>query len=153
MLFLRFLLIAVGVGLFGGASGVVAYDVYIAAQLRRLLCRRKSRDGGTEAGEKPFRPLSPAPWTPARQLSKLGIAAFLRGLSIVAASVAMTEVGVGQISGTRPATLCVGARPVVPLMDNAATYDLCENALSAPTEEFGKLQPATRRQQRLDRRS
>jgi hypothetical protein len=58
MLFLRFLLIAVGVGLFGGASGVVAYDIYIAAQLRRLLGRCKSRNGGSEAGEKPLRPLS-----------------------------------------------------------------------------------------------
>lgn len=49
MLFLRFLLIAVGMGLFGGASGVIAYDIYIAAQLRRLL-GRKSQGGGTEAG-------------------------------------------------------------------------------------------------------
>ena len=57
MLLLRFLLIAIGMGLFGGASGVVAYDMYLAAQFRRLL-GRKSPSGRTEAGEEPYRPLS-----------------------------------------------------------------------------------------------
>src|SRR3989442_13376948 len=39
MTILRDLLMALSLALFGGAGGVVAYDVYLAAQLRRLLRR------------------------------------------------------------------------------------------------------------------
>src|SRR5260370_15539591 len=73
MLFLRFLLIAIGVGLFGSASGVIAYDIYLAAQLRRLL-GRKAQEGGSEAGEKAPRPLAPVRWKLAQPLAALGVA-------------------------------------------------------------------------------
>jgi hypothetical protein len=81
MLFLRFLLIAIGVGLFGGASGIVAYDIYLAAQLRRLL-GRKAQEGGSEAGEKAPRPLAPVRWKLARRLAVLAIGPYLLGSSI-----------------------------------------------------------------------
>ncbi len=92
MLFLKYLLIAVGVGLFGGASGVVAYDIYLAAQFRRLL-GRKSQEGGTEAGERPPRPLAPLRWKLAQQLAMLSVAPFLLGPGIVVVG--------GALSGMR----------------------------------------------------
>ncbi|HYL10569.1 MAG TPA: SPFH domain-containing protein [Candidatus Acidoferrales bacterium] len=134
MLFLRFLLIAVGVALFGGASGVVAYDIYLAAQLRRLL-GRKSQEGGTDAGEKPLRPLSPVRWKLARQLAALGVAPFLLGSSIVVVPDASAGVRVSQISGTRPGTLYPGVHLVVPLVDRVVIYDLREHVFSTRTDE------------------
>ena len=53
MLLLKFLLIVAGVGMFGGVAGVVAYYIYVAAQLRRLLAR----------GAGPFEP-APGPGRP-----------------------------------------------------------------------------------------
>jgi hypothetical protein len=82
MLFLRFLLIAIGVGLFGSASGVIAYDIYLAAQLRRLL-GRKAQEGGSEAGEKAPRPLAPVRWKLAQRLAVLAVAPFTLRLSNV----------------------------------------------------------------------
>ena len=82
MLFLRFLLIAIGVGLFGSASGVIAYDIYLAAQLRRLL-GRKMQEGGSEAGERPLRPLSLVQWTPAQRPPVQPVAPFPLRLSNV----------------------------------------------------------------------
>src|SRR5260370_14599087 len=80
MLFLRFLLIAIGVGLFGSASGVIAYDIYLAAQLRRLL-GRKTQDGGSEAGERPPRPLALVRWKLAQRLAVLAVGtALLRAI-------------------------------------------------------------------------
>ncbi|HEX9223218.1 MAG TPA: hypothetical protein VF860_07795 [Candidatus Acidoferrales bacterium] len=82
MLFLRFLLIAIGVGLFGSASGVIAYDIYLAAQLRRLL-GRKAQEGGSEAGEKAPRPLALVRWKLAQRLAVLAVAPFPLRLSNV----------------------------------------------------------------------
>ena len=46
MLALRYLLMILGVGLFGSASALVAYDILLATQLRRLLQRKNNaRDG------------------------------------------------------------------------------------------------------------
>jgi len=81
MLFLRFLLIAIGVGLFGSASGVIAYDIYLAAQLRRLL-GRKAQEGGSEAGEKAPGPLAPVRWKLAQRLAVLAAGPYLLGSSI-----------------------------------------------------------------------
>ena len=82
MLFLRFLLIAIGVGLFGSASGVIAYDIYLAAQLRRLL-GRNSPKGRSEAAERPLRPLSLVQWTPAQRPPVQPVAPFPLRLSNV----------------------------------------------------------------------
>ena len=46
MQFLKYLLMVVSVGLFGSAAALIAYDIYLATQLRRLLPRavRGSRE-------------------------------------------------------------------------------------------------------------
>ena len=37
-------LMILGVGLFGSAGALVAYDIYLSSQLRRLLLRRPARE-------------------------------------------------------------------------------------------------------------
>ncbi len=48
MLALKYLLMVLGVGLFGSASALVAYDIFLAAQLRRLLRRNTTDESGAE---------------------------------------------------------------------------------------------------------
>ena len=45
---LKFLLMVLGVGLFGSASALVVYDIFLAAQLRRLLRRNTTDQTGVE---------------------------------------------------------------------------------------------------------
>jgi hypothetical protein len=40
MLVLKYLVMFLGAGLFGSAAGLVGYDIFLSAQLRRLLRRR-----------------------------------------------------------------------------------------------------------------
>src|SRR5260221_8746401 len=50
MVVLKYLLVILGIGLFGSAGALVAYDVYVRSQLRRLLRRRREESaagGGT----------------------------------------------------------------------------------------------------------
>jgi len=42
MVALKYLLMVVGIALFGSSGAIVAYDIYLSEQLRRLLARRKS---------------------------------------------------------------------------------------------------------------
>jgi regulator of protease activity HflC (stomatin/prohibitin superfamily) len=122
-------LIAVGVGLFGGATGIAAFDIYLAAQRRRLL-NRDSRTEGLQPGGKPERPLPPIRWRLAQQIAVLGIAPFLLGWSIVVVPDGSAGVRVSQISGTRPGLLYPGVHLIVPLVDRVALYDLREHVFS-----------------------
>ena len=50
MLALKYLLMILGVGLFGSAGALIAYDIFLAMQLRRLLHRKTdARTGSTWA--------------------------------------------------------------------------------------------------------
>ncbi|MCU1243472.1 MAG: hypothetical protein JWO71_4198 [Candidatus Acidoferrum typicum] len=46
MLALKYLLVILGIGLFGSSGALVVYDIYLSSQLRRLLGRRR-RDEAT----------------------------------------------------------------------------------------------------------
>ena len=46
MLLLKYLLVVLGLGLFGSSGALVAYDVYLSSQLRRLLGRRREPTEG-----------------------------------------------------------------------------------------------------------
>lgn len=48
MLVLKYLLIILGIGLFGSASALVVYDIYLSAQLRRLLRRNTTDESGAD---------------------------------------------------------------------------------------------------------
>jgi hypothetical protein len=46
MLVLKYLLVILGIGLFGSSGALVVYDIYLSSQLRRLLGRRRSDASG-----------------------------------------------------------------------------------------------------------
>ncbi len=132
MLLLKFLLIAVGVGMFGGAAGVVAYDIYLAAQLRRLLARGA---GPFEPAPGPERPIR---WSVAGKLAALAWLPLLLGLSIVVVPDGSAGVRVSQISGVRPGTLYPGVHFVLPFVERVAIYDLREHVFSTAVAEDPK---------------
>lgn len=55
MLLIRYVLIGAGIALFGSALAVVAYDVYLATQLRRLLAQGRDAEGATPIRTRPPR--------------------------------------------------------------------------------------------------
>lgn len=48
MVALRWLLMLVGAGVFGSAGALVAYDIYLSEQLRRLLSPNKTDESGAD---------------------------------------------------------------------------------------------------------
>lgn len=50
MLLWRYLLIGLGIGIFGSSVALVAYDVYLAAQLSRLVGRARIDENGNSLG-------------------------------------------------------------------------------------------------------
>src|SRR6267378_225429 len=58
MLALKYLLVILGIGLFGSSGALVVYDVYLSSQLRRLLRRRRDKTPADAAGELTGAPLS-----------------------------------------------------------------------------------------------
>src|SRR6266704_3109992 len=67
MLAWKYLLMVLGVALFGSAGALVAYDIYLSEQLRRLLSRGKSDESGAEVGALARRPFRPVRWRTALQ--------------------------------------------------------------------------------------
>ena len=99
MLVLKYLLLAAGVGLFAGAAAIMAYDVYVATQLHRLLA------GGAAPAVPPVGPPRPFRWRLAAKLAGLAWVPLLLGSSIVIVPDGSAGVHVSQISGVRPGTL------------------------------------------------
>lgn len=139
MLALRWLLMAVGVGLFGTAAGIVAYDVYLAMQFQKLL-------GAGEAGAaRPAGPSRPARWGLATRLFGWGWAPLLAALSIVMVPEGMGGLRISQISGVRPTTLYPGVHFVIPLVQRVAVYDLRDHLFTtaAAPEPANKVEVLT----------
>ena len=137
MLALKFLLMAVGIGLFGSALVVVAYDVYMAARLRWLL--EQSETGGGAEGITPVskRPFGPVRWRLALQLALAGVLPVLLGLSVTVVPDGYAGIRVSQFSGARPGTLYPGVHFLKPFVDEIVLYDTREQvyttaAVAAP---------------------
>jgi regulator of protease activity HflC (stomatin/prohibitin superfamily) len=123
MLALKTLLMILGVGLFGSAAAVVAYDVYVAARLRWLL-ETAAPEGGAAAVQP--RPFGPVRWTLAQKLALAGILPVLLGLSITVVPDGFAGIRVSQLSGVRPGTLYPGVHLQTPLIDSIVLYDTRE---------------------------
>ena len=126
MLALKYLLMILGVGLFGSAGALVVYDVYLSEQLRRLLARHKTSDVSAETGIKVPRPFGPVRWWLAQRLAISGVLAILLALSIVVIPDGSAGVRVSQIWGARRGTLYPGLHFVTPLVASVALYDTQE---------------------------
>jgi len=138
MLALKYLLMVLGVGLFGSASALVAYDIFLAAQLRRLLRRDTTDESGAEVGAPARRPFRPVRWRLALQLAAAGTLAMLITDSIAVIPDGAAGVRISQISGARPGTLYPGVHVITPLVDSVAIYDTREQVYSTLASENAK---------------
>jgi len=127
MVALKWLLVIVGIGLFGSAGALVVYDVYVSSQLRRLLRRQSEAEGGVgTAALLPARPFGPVRWQRALQLALVALVPLLIAKSIVVVPDGSAGVRVSQIWGVRPGTLYPGVHAVTPFVDSVALYDTRE---------------------------
>ncbi|HXN53305.1 MAG TPA: SPFH domain-containing protein [Candidatus Acidoferrum sp.] len=130
MLALKYLLVILGIGLFGSSGALVVYDIYLSSQLRRLLGRRRDETAGElvpeEQGAEVGRPLRPVRWGLAQRLAAAGVLPLLVAYSIVVVPDGFAGVRVSQIWGARPGTLYPGVHLITPLVDSVELYDTRE---------------------------
>ena len=138
MLALKYLLMILGLGLFGSAGALVVYDIYISEQLRRLLARRKTDESAAELGKAPPRPFGPVRWGLAQRLAASGVLPLLLALSIVVIPDGAAGVRISQIWGARPGTLYPGVHLITPLVDSVELYDTREQVYSTIATESAK---------------
>src|SRR5260370_15367342 len=132
MLALKSLLVILGIGLFGSSGALVAYDIYLSSQLRRLLRRRRSETSGDTAGElagAPLRdaapddsnaefprPLRPIRWVLAQRLAAAGVLPILPAYTIAVVPDGFAGAPVTPILGARPRTPYLGVPLITPLV-------------------------------------
>src|SRR5277367_1994874 len=138
MLALKYLLMILGVGLFGSAGALVLYDIYISEQLRRLLARSKTTEAGAEVGLTSQRPFGPVRWRLAQRFAISAVIPILLALSIVVIPDGSAGVRVSQIWGARRGTLYPGVHFVTPLVDSVALYDTREQVYSTVANATAK---------------
>jgi regulator of protease activity HflC (stomatin/prohibitin superfamily) len=139
MLALKFLLMVLGIGLFGSAGILVAYDVYVAARLRWLLQRASDEEGAEIAASKIARPFGPVRWKLASQLALAAILPVLLALSIAVVPDGSAGIRVSQFSGVRPGTLYPGVHLTTPLIDDLVLYDTREQVFSTAASTGPKV--------------
>jgi regulator of protease activity HflC (stomatin/prohibitin superfamily) len=153
MLVLKYLLEILGTGLLASAAAIVIYDIYVAAQFRRLLGRAAPGDP-TPEGHATFgatststetstalaaqRPFGPIRWRLARQLAISAILPFLLATSIIVIPDGHAAVRISQIWGARPGTLYPGVHIIIPLIDSIALYDTREQVYTTSAVESSK---------------
>jgi len=139
MLVLKYVLVVLGLGLLGSAGALVVYDVYLAAQLRRLLGRTPPGDSGAlPALKPPSFPFGPVRWRRALQIAALGLLPLVLSHGIVVVPDGTAGIRVSQISGARPGTLYPGLHFVTPLIDSVDLYDTREQVFQTASTPSGK---------------
>jgi len=150
MLVLKYLLVILGIGLFGSSGALLVYDIYLSSQLRRLLGRRRDETTGELLPEDPEqvdRPLRPVRWGLAQRLAAAGVLPLLLAFSIAVVPDGSAGVRVSQIWGVRPGTLYPGVHLITPLVDSVELYDTREQvyttAASRPAPSGGASEAAS----------
>jgi len=139
MLVLKYLLMILGVGVFGSAAALVIYDIYLSAELVRLLRREKTAEGEAANGAAfPQQPSRPVRWRLARQLVIVAVVPLLLALSIVVIPDGSAGVRISQIWGARPGTLYPGVHIVAPLIDSVVLYDTREQVYTTSATDTPK---------------
>src|SRR5712672_266991 len=143
MLVLKYLLVIIGIGLFGSSGALLVYDIYLSSQLRRLLGRRRDKTTGELLPEDPVevsRPLRPVRWGLAQRLAAAGVLPLLVAFSIAIVPDGFAGVRVSQIWGARPGTLYPGVHLVTPLVDSVELYDTREQVYTTAASPAVKAQ-------------
>jgi regulator of protease activity HflC (stomatin/prohibitin superfamily) len=138
MLALKWLLMAVGVAMFGTAAGVVAYDVYLAMQFQKVMGLGEHGAAEKAGASRPIR------WTLAAQLFAWAWAPLLLALSVAMVPEGSGGVRISQISGVQQRTLYPGLHLVVPFVERVAVYDLHDHLFTtnAAPENAAKSEAA-----------
>jgi regulator of protease activity HflC (stomatin/prohibitin superfamily) len=146
MLVLKYLLVILGIGLFGSSGALVVYDIYLSSQLRRLLGRCRDEAAGTtvpeELNAEVSRPLGPVRWGLAQRLAAAGVLPLLVALSIAVVPDGFAGVRVSQIWGARPGTLYPGVHLITPLVDSVELYDTREQVYTTAATHAAKAESA-----------
>jgi regulator of protease activity HflC (stomatin/prohibitin superfamily) len=147
MLVLKYLLVILGIGLFGSSGALVVYDIYLSSQLRQLLGRRRDEAAGEtaplqELNAEVSRPLGPVRWGLAQRLAAAGVLPLLVALSIAVVPDRFAGVRVSQIWGARPGTLYPGVHLITPLVDSVELYDTREQVYTTAATHAAKAESA-----------
>lgn len=115
MLLIKYLLMAVGIAMFGSAAAILGYDLYLMALLRRALAQLPPGQPAPEARE--------VRWRVTLALALLAWAPILLAMSLIVVPAGMGGVRVSQVSGTLPGTLYPGVHLVRPFVDKVVLFD------------------------------
>ena len=135
MLAFKYLLLILGAALFGSAAFLVAYDIYLSAQLRRLLGGKTTEESGAEGAALSRRPFGPVRWRQAQRLAAAAVLPLLVAYSFAVVPDGSAGVRISQIWGARPGTLYPGVHLITPLVDSVALYDTREQTYSTVAAE------------------
>jgi len=154
MLFLRFVLLLAAIGLLVSIVGMVAYDVFLAFELDRLLRRKETPQVAVQAGEAALNESSaggsgaaaPAPALAPRRPRRMVLGGERRKtamkLLLIAAACAVVResivvvpagqaaVRISQIDGVVPGTLYAGTHFIWPLIESVQMYDIRDRVFS-----------------------
>ena len=131
MLFLKYLLMTVGVAMIVAGAGILAYDLYLELKYRRAR---------SMPGEGPA-PVAPqVRWRTGLALVFLAWAPMLLALSIFVVPSGMAGVRISQTAGTLPGTLYPGVHFITPLSESVVLFDTRDQLFTtgAPEEQTKK---------------
>ena len=115
MLLIKYVLMAVGIAMFGSAAAILGYDLYLMAMARRALAQLQPGQPEPEVRE--------ARWRVGAALVLLAWAPILLAMSLVVVPAGMGGVRVSQLSGTLAGTFYPGAHMVRPFVDKVVLFD------------------------------
>jgi regulator of protease activity HflC (stomatin/prohibitin superfamily) len=132
MLFLKYLFIAIGIGMFVAAAAVLCYDLYRIIRTRRAPSQ-------AEAGIPVVEPI--VRWRTSVALAFLAWGPLLIALSILIVPEGMAGVRVSQTSGVQPGTLYPGFHLIRPLLDKVVLFDMRDQLFTTGgSEDHNRLQ-------------
>lgn len=136
MLLIKYVLMAVGIAMFGSAAAVLGYDLYLMAMARRALAQLQPGQTAPEKRE--------VRWRVSVGLALLAWAPIVLAMSLVVIPAGMGGVRVSQMSGTLAGTLYPGAHLVRPFVDRVVLFDTRDRLFTTGVVEdhAGASQPA-----------
>ena len=116
MLLIKYLLMGIGIAMFGSAAAILGYDVYLTMLARRALA-------SVQPGETAATTEREVRWRMSVALGLLAWAPILVAISLVVVPAGMGGVRVSQVSGTLAGTLYPGVHVVRPFIDQVVLFD------------------------------
>ena len=151
MLFLKFVLFAVGISSLASAVGLLFYDAYLAFELSKLLRRRNEAESRPDQDS--VQKASPAGrglhaeihWRLAGKLAGFAALSMLCAASIVVVPDGHAAVRISQMSGVIPGTVYSGTHLIWPLTERVEIFDIRDRvfATSATDSSRERLETLT----------